>query len=676
MIWKNEDLLEICLKYHSFRKNGYQILNLEQYIEPEYIEIDFAIKEQQPNLMIEISYDGKNWFLCDDMINDCSKIKLFFYRNLKIKFIKFINSSFQIIKIKCFVRRYPGVFMAKSYCGWGDRMMALLNAMYLAKQTNFKFGFTWEEMKIVSKENKKILYSHVPSEDKLFDKEYLEKYSYTNQYTSPDKEKFISGEWITNATVCKNNIRDFFEKPFEYYWGFVTNHCFLSHMVKNVDINYIRDFPKLWKEIGFSQEIKDIFIEVDKIYSKIQDGFIAIHVRSGEIVYPSEQGYLYNGTGHDYLWQKAMPVEILLELLQQYALKNKNIVLFGEDILTLKQVISYAKDLFFKNQNYLYLANDFINDEAYQKGYKKDIFDLYFMSKASEIIGGASGFCELASLIGQGKRAIVWIDLFDEQKRYDIFRKYYGIIKIHPLQNAFSLEYMYMGEFYLTKDIKKMKELILKALELDQIREFHHIALLYCCLTLDQIEEAENYLEQIIKNRKEKFIYVILRCILYTDLKNALFTNKTCINYPNLTYLIVQFMNHEKEFYSMKNSVSYYYNDSAVFRIKNSLSYRLGIEMIQAKNLLKMLKLPFILLKIILKFKKEQKMYKFISKQNPNLVLRPLEKYVDYNDALQVKKHLSFIMGNLLVTKPFSFPFRAYNIYKKWKKDRNNGNRI
>ncbi|EMU6399574.1 TPA: hypothetical protein SB541_001204 [Campylobacter jejuni] len=662
MIWKNTDLIKVDFHNTDFEHiNNYSILTLNNYIAPEYIEINFLNKVNQIDIAVEILDENKQWCLCQNTLNEYDKIKLLFYGEQKLRSIRFNRSSYDLIlDVKIFVRTYPGIFMAKSYAGWGDRMLALLNAMYLAKQTNFKFGFTWDELNVISKENKQISYIHIPSEDKLFNKEFLEKHSYTNQYTSPDKEKLIFGEWITNSVAYKDNIRDFFKKPFEYYWGYVTNHAKLSYMIKDVDVNYMHVFPKLWKEIGFSKNIKNIFTEIDKICLKIQDNFVAIHVRSGDIVYPTNEGYLYNGTGHDYLWQKAMPVEILLELIQQYAFKNQNIILFGEDVATLRQVVSYTRNFLKKNKNYIYLANDFI-DGLYQQKYEKDIFDLVFMSRASEIIGGASGFCFLASSISQGKEPILWMDLFNEQKRYDIFRKYYGVIQIHPLQNAFSLQHMYMGEFYLTKNIHKMEDLVLQALEIDQTREFHHIILLYCYLTLNKMEEAEKYLEKIIKDRKDKFIYIILKCIIYEDFKNTLFKNEKCLSYVNLSYLMMQFINHEKNL-GIKSGVSYYHEDSAVFRIKNSLSYRFGNEMIRANSFLKILRLPFILLKIMLKFRKEQKIYQYVVKQNPKLALRCLQEYPDYYDALKLKNHLSYRLGNALIKHPFTFIYKIKKI--------------
>lgn len=48
------------------------------------------------------------------------------------------------------------------------------------------------------------------------------------------------------------------------------------------------------------------------------------------------------------------------------------------------------------------MADDLVPFE-YKYGWQRDMFDLILMSKANKIIGGTSGFCRLASLIGNGR---------------------------------------------------------------------------------------------------------------------------------------------------------------------------------------------------------------------------------------------------------------------------------
>lgn len=81
-------------------------------------------------------------------------------------------------------------------------------------------------------------------------------------------------------------------------------------------------------------------------------------------------------------------------------------------------------------------------------------------------------------------------------------------------------------------------------------------------------------------------------------------------------------------------------------RIQNQLSYKLGQALIlNSKSVLCFISLPFIILSIVISHKQEQKAYKFKIKKNPNLALPPLSSYDDYNEALKIKNHFSYQLG-------------------------------
>lgn len=89
---------------------------------------------------------------------------------------------------------------------------------------------------------------------------------------------------------------------------------------------------------------------------------------------------------------------------------------------------------------------------------------------------------------------------------------------------------------------------------------------------------------------------------------------------------------------------------SAKSQILNSLEYRLGYSMIEnSKSILGIFKLPFVLIDIVIKYQKEQNIYKEKIKHNPNLKRLELEAYSDYEDALRLKNHLSYKLGIALI---------------------------
>ncbi|MCV3543820.1 alpha-2,3-sialyltransferase, partial [Campylobacter lari] len=89
---------------------------------------------------------------------------------------------------------------------------------------------------------------------------------------------------------------------------------------------------------------------------------------------------------------------------------------------------------------------------------------------------------------------------------------------------------------------------------------------------------------------------------------------------------------------------------TAKTRIQNQLSYKLGQAMIiNSKSFLGYLIMPIALLSIIISYKQEQKIYQEKIKKDPSLKLPPLENYPDYKEALKLKNHLSYKLGQALI---------------------------
>ncbi|HFU2596660.1 TPA: hypothetical protein ACH5K9_000621 [Campylobacter jejuni] len=89
---------------------------------------------------------------------------------------------------------------------------------------------------------------------------------------------------------------------------------------------------------------------------------------------------------------------------------------------------------------------------------------------------------------------------------------------------------------------------------------------------------------------------------------------------------------------------------TAKTRIQNQLSYKLGQAMIaNSKSILGYIRMPFVLSYIKDKHKQEQKIYQEKIKKDPSLKLPPLESYPDYQEALKLKNHLSYKLGQALI---------------------------
>ncbi|EEU7453577.1 glycosyltransferase family 2 protein, partial [Campylobacter jejuni] len=126
----------------------------------------------------------------------------------------------------------------------------------------------------------------------------------------------------------------------------------------------------------------------------------------------------------------------------------------------------------------------------------------------------------------------------------------------------------------------------------------------------------------------------------------------------------------------IENPVIYYYfSRGARARLQNQLVYRLGKVVVEAKSFNKIIKLPFLMLKICLEHNFEHKVYRSIVQFRSDLKLLPLECYLDYHEALVIKEHLSYKFGKLILLsfkgwykgKIFILPFMLKKRYKEYK---------
>ena len=68
-----------------------------------------------------------------------------------------------------------------------------------------------------------------------------------------------------------------------------------------------------------------------------------------------------------------------------------------------------------------------------------------------------------------------------------------------------------------------------------------------------------------------------------------------------------------------------------------------------SKSLWGYIRMPYVLSYIKDMYKKEQIAYNEKIKANPCLKLPPLESYPDYNEAIKLKSHLSYKLGEALI---------------------------
>ncbi|EDO6595925.1 hypothetical protein FVN02_08050, partial [Campylobacter coli] len=183
-----------------------------------------------------------------------------------------------------------------------------------------------------------------------------------------------------------------------------------------------KEYPRLWSKIKFSPRIQEVIkLSNDIVKKMFHEGFIAIHIRSGDIVFDERVRKLGVGFG------KAMPVEIAMELIERSKKENKHVVLFGDDLSELRTLKQYYN---------VSIIEDFIQEMT---GVDRIIFEINFMSKAEIIYSGGSSFARVASYIGLGKEPTFYQNIFNLNETLEIFKKQNNILKFHKLQRFYSM---------------------------------------------------------------------------------------------------------------------------------------------------------------------------------------------------------------------------------------------
>ncbi|EAI4080386.1 hypothetical protein APU46_01585 [Campylobacter jejuni] len=560
MIWKKNDLE--CI-YNKF----YNLLEFDDKIEIDFtknIFIELIILECKVFDNLNIFYvNHKNKQKNIDNKYYIKKTKLYIHLKEEILIKKIIIKSNIDFGIKIYIRKYPGIFLSSATSGWGDRIIALMNAIYLSEQTKFKFGFSWKKLKYD--------YFDIEDENYVFSKDFIKQYSYTA------KKDIIDDSIYDMLSI--NKISKLKNKPFEHYYGYYTNHY---HFIDKE--LFCSKCDKLFKKIQFSDNINKIINNSKYIFnSNFTNRTIAIHLRRGDMIYSEYRFFHYQ-----YL-DKSMPNEILLELVNKN--KDKNILLFGEDEKDINNIIDY-----FKNENInIKSCKNFI-PEYISNQTELAIFEIIFMSQCMEIYS-YSGFARLASMIKNKKEPNLWLKYFSYEDICHIIEKNLNKIKSDNLQLAYSLFCLFKLSYELNKDNKYLIDILNKAIFYDNNNVLLKLFLIKLLVLEKKYYKADNLAKECYKDNffiecikawKNDLIIHPIDFSIYS-FHYLLRMYALIYNYMNdlskASYFYINFiqdkkndLNNEFENFNLDKFKTYYYlysND-----IQNNIYYKIGILLI------------------------------------------------------------------------------------------------
>ncbi|EAI4881118.1 discoidin domain-containing protein [Campylobacter jejuni] len=702
-----EDEISTPFSFHTaYEQNPWWKLDLgtEELIDCIRIENSTICPERLLNIHIELSCDSREWISLDqsllEWVDGIKYLNINIDQRVSFRYIKIslkISGYLNFKTIRFFRRKYNGLLIMGSGGAFGDRFIAMLNAMYLSQFTNMKFGFVWKKLKTtINKKNDQIFNADI-SEDlmQIFTTNYINKYFYNESIgLFPSWKECLLNQINIDCIDKKQN--------FKTLWGYYIVHQNLLFNINEIPENFTKNFPSIWKTIDFNQNIRDIFKLAQKTAEQL-GLFFAIHVRTGDLIHEDHCRNL--GTANF----KGMPIEIILDIIINNLNKQCNIVLFGQDMKELKELKEYICSNY-KLDFKIFYSDELISDNL-NTSTQRVFYELELMSYAQEIYSGDSGFARIASLIKNGREPKRWFNIdkkynsgditltnicsnglslqewnaiFTQRDAYFIIKKYNNLIEnIEPLRRAFSLFFLY----FFSRQIEPSRSLyyLEQLLILDSDNILYNMAYIEHLIHKKEFQETEKKIEYFI-NKDEKYFFDLLLystdSLINVYFKNMFFEIKE-IDYSYINYLIARIYLHEKninkamiyiektnkvlkqKFMILLESSSNFYKKlsySAVEQIKKHLSYQVGVIILDTikKYPIKLPLLPIYIIMTVFRYKKQKKDTRV-----------PLICCYDFEDALRIQNHLCYRLGNAFVKHPFTFMFRIYYIYIQWKNQKN-----
>ena len=588
--------------------------------------------------------------------------------------------------------------IAARYDGFGERMLAFLNAIYISRETDLEFKYIWIYSPYASQDLGRFNYLSVNvanplddilPENKVFGEHFIKQYSFTEPVDMiPDGDNLMS----KNANLKLKNIdKDYY--PLENQFGYFSTQYDLSVICEDVEpLHYYSNIKDIWNNIDFKDNIKNVIKKANEL--GFLNNFVAFHLRLGEAIYYD------NGNNAFFAKKKFVPIHLAIQAIKDELENDSLIVIFSDDLNSIRSL----KDFFAKHypnfQHKILIFKDFVEQYKFSH-FEATIFELEIMKKALKIYSsGRSGFSNLAFRIGGGKSEFVSIhDLYSNKEKYDIILENIDKIKLHPYQKAFSYLHAYLSSENIGMSTLVQKNIIEQALKLTPNNCYiYRFIYMYILLKEKDYNQVEFYLKKHIDDDRDYFMRNLLQIDGYNNtlLYSFIFLEflDTPKQYPYMLYVLYRvYLSKCKLNYYDKNEVEYklmlkncfylfnaivelgqYHYCSNMFgasdRVKNHLSYKIGMKFLKATNFMNIIKLPFAILSICLKHKKDQAVYNSMIRVNPKLALFPLESYADYNEALRITNYLSYRLGNAFIKHPITFIFRIYGIYQKWKREK------
>ncbi len=560
------------------------------------------------------------------------------------------------------------IIVAARSDGFGERMCALLNAMYLSEILNMDFRFKWREnansvVHDFTQKNTYLAANETSDIKDFFNNDFIKSY----HIDSVDMSELCSIWELKNKSIF-----DFIFTSKEE-WGWYAPPHNLTKIVRNLNENEYREKLRgCWQKIQFNPVINAIIHEAN-LKSKNEE-FVAIHVRSGDNVYERSMHTRW-------LWyalDKSVSFYLVYEIIIREIRKGNKVVLFGDDPTTNAILKDYI------NSSNVCTIEDFI-DLPNINSDQRVIFEIVFMSNAKTIYAGNSGFSRVAYFIGNANFYLINL-YFTHQEKKEIIYKNLDKLPINKKHAAFSLFYIY-SLFESKQTISENIQLLEHGLSYDYENDVFRLCLIDVYLKRKYYAEANQLLQDFFAHRKEQFFELLLqktfmvkkfncdkifksycikqelfeyKYIFYVFCRLALDISEHIEDFKEQYGLVhIEILEHfyniskQKQFYQAygvelfndikprlqeindKDLVGFLSDYSAQYRVKNHLSYKLGKAILEIRDFKGFYLSVLDIIRVIRNHKR--------LKNSPR-------RYIDEANALKIQNSFPYRLGQLILT--------------------------
>ncbi|RAZ51541.1 hypothetical protein [Campylobacter hyointestinalis] len=532
--------------------NPWWCVDLENIYKLELISISTTmnIKEILPDLSFWVSADGGGeWTKLDnDLVRlNGDRIDIYVSQRICVRYFKISYNKFGALhfkSIKLFIAKHKGMIIQTRMDGFGARLFAMLNAMYLANISGYKLGLYWHK---IDNGDDGVL---VESENDMFDEVFVKECSVTNA----DRD-YIYG---LGADI---NLKDFIEGKYGRLVGWFLPKR-LDTICKDINAKDYYEYVKYaWDNMPFNIKYKEIINKIKYLDIFNGENFKAIHIRNGDnILSLPHRKVIFNSICQS----RILPIEIVINYINNNFDKNENIVLFGPDFNSLNAIKEYLINLGYIN---VHISNDILKDAfGYLDKMSMTIADFALLLKSSNIYcGDSSLFIHLATLINNNCKVVNILKYFNIHEIYEYITTSPLIPNINPLQKAGSLSYIFAKSKELNLDMNDQIDILTKASFHDSENFAYPIMIVIVLLRFNCFKEANDLLKRYIDDSYEQIINIafvkypaetrvsLARTPLeYIELFNILSTSDIK-SYEYLSFLYAHFLRYQKDYEGAKN---------------------------------------------------------------------------------------------------------------------------